>query len=295
MRCQSVVVVVAAVVTLVAVPGAAQEVAGGHLFPVVVNAQGVGNPPTTWQSDVTVHNPGDQALTVGLQFFPENQGNQFDPTFGTLRSLTLELGPHETETVTDIVGRLGLSGTKGLLFVTSEQQFFPGNPESAKILATSRTYNTGSSLGTYGQTVPANGMLRNYFASSSFVTGAFENARFRSNLGLVNPTQGGAITVHYRLRNAGGAVLAEGTRDVPAGSMGQWSFASLGVPSTTGPLTAELWLDPEDVTPDPCQTSQDGGEVTSFIGYVSKVDGNPDGTGDAEFILAVPTQLPRCD
>lgn len=287
--------VAALVVVSSVTPGIAQEVGGGHLFPVVVNAQGLGQPPTTWQSDVTVHNPGDQSVTVGMQLFPEGQPNQLDPAFFGPRSLTVEVAPHGTVTVTDVVGQLGLGGVKGMLFVTCEQSFFPANPEDARIVATSRTYNTGSTLGTYGQAVPANGMLRNYFGSPSYVTGGFEDSRYRSNLGIANPTQGGGITVHYRIRRSAGATVAEGTLDVPAGSMGQWSFASLGVSPTTGPLTVELWLDAADVTPDPCQVARDGGEVTSFIGYVSKVDGNPDGTGDAEFILAVPTEIARCD
>ncbi len=32
-----------------------------------------------------------------------------------------------------------------------------------------------------------------------------------------------------------------------------------------------------------------------FIAYVSKVDGNPDGTGDAEFIYAAPNDPYDCD
>jgi len=44
------------------------------------------------------------------------------------------------------------------------------------------------------------------------------------------------------------------------------------------------------VFPDPCATQF----PNMFIAYVSKVDGNPDGTGDAEFIYAAPTDPYRC-
>lgn len=57
-----------------------------------------------------------------------------------------------------------------------------------------------------------------------------------------------------------------------------------------GPLTVELWLDPASQTPDPCNVDF----PNMFVGYVSKVDGNPDGTGDGEFIYAAPTDELDC-
>jgi hypothetical protein len=85
-------------------------------------------------------------------------------------------------------------------------------------------------------------------------------------------------------------VIKSGSLDLPTLSMRQWSFSSLGIGNQTGPLTLELWLDPEDVWPDPCAELLTNG----FIAYVSKADGNPDGTGDAECIFAIPTQVPGC-
>ncbi len=281
-------------IVFVAGPVAAQKVGSSHLFPVVVHAQGLGDPPTMWQSDVTLHNVGEQSLTVALQLFPEGQANELDPSFSGQRSLQVSLAGHGTKTVEDVIGELGYTnGIKGVLLVTCDPDLVPGNPEGSAIVTTSRTYNTGSSLGTYGQTVPANENAINAYGTPSYATGARQDSRFRSNLGIVNLSQGGPVTVHYRVRDVSGAARAEGTKDIPPGSMGQWAFADLGVPNVTGPLTVELWLDAADVTPNPCGSSG-GSDANSFMGYVSKVDGNPQGTGDAEFILAVPSQSLSC-
>jgi hypothetical protein len=51
-----------------------------------------------------------------------------------------------------------------------------------------------------------------------------------------------------------------------------------------------LIADQADVLPDPCATQF----PNMFIAYVSKVDGNPQGTGDAEFIYAAPTEPYNC-
>jgi hypothetical protein len=73
--------------------------------------------------------------------------------------------------------------------------------------------------------------------------------------------------------------------------MRQWSFASLGVGKNNGPMTVDLWLDSASATPNPCDADMPNG----FMAYVSKVDGNPDGTGDGEFIYAVPGEIEFCD
>jgi len=51
----------------VAAPGAAQVVDETQIFPVVAHTEGAGDPPTSWRSDLTVHNVMDSELTVGVQ------------------------------------------------------------------------------------------------------------------------------------------------------------------------------------------------------------------------------------
>jgi hypothetical protein len=62
-----------------AVPVAGQQVSDSQLFPIVARTAGVG--ATHWVSDLTLFNPHDYSLTVGLQFFPADQPNAFSPPF----------------------------------------------------------------------------------------------------------------------------------------------------------------------------------------------------------------------
>mgnify|MGYP001812897641 CR=1 FL=1 len=118
-------------------------------------------------------------------------------------------------------------------------------------------------------------------------TGVRNDSLFRANLGIASLTLLAEVTVHYRVRDATGAILVEGMKAMPPSTVSQWSFSSLGVPTTEGPLTVELWLDPADVLPDACATLF----PNMFIAYVSKVD---NGTGDAEYIYAAPNDPYDC-
>ena len=121
--------------------------------------------------------------------------------------------------------------------------------EEGEILATTRTYNVGSPEGTYGQTIPWHWRVANSFATPTIVTGARNDSRFRSNLGIVNFSEE-AMTMRYRILNGAGAVVAEGSRDLEMFSVNQWSFKRLGVGKVNGPLTVEVWFD--SVTLPPC-------------------------------------------
>lgn len=267
-------------------PAGAQQIAHSQFLPVVARTAGAGG--TQWLSDLTVVNLTDSELIVGTQFLIADQTNVYDPTFPN--RFTLE--PRETRIIVDVINALYGYETdiKGSLLLTAGSAFIPGNPEDAKMLATTRTYNTGDPEGTFGQTVPALSLTINAAGTPSYVTGARNDSRFRSNLGIVSMAIFAEITVHYNVMDASGETVAEGSKTLLPSSMSQWSFSSLGVPKAPGPLTVELWLDPEDVYPDPCITSF----PNMFIAYVSKVDGNPNGTGDAEFIYAAPMDPYDC-
>jgi hypothetical protein len=277
-----------AFVILVAVSGSAmaQQLAHSQFIPVVARNPGVGG--TQWVTDVTVYNATDETLTVGTQFLPADQANVFNPSFPD--RFTLE--PRETKVFEDVLHSLFGYDTdlKGSLLFTVDSSLIAGNPDGATILAATRIYNTGDPAGTYGQTVPALSLTINASGTPSVVTGVRHDSRYRSNLGIASLTLISEITVHYRVRTQDGEVLREGSKDLQPSSMSQWSFQQLGVPITEGPLTVELWLDPSDVLPDPCATQF----PNMYIAYVSKVDGNPDGTGDAEFIYAAPTEPYDC-
>ena len=275
-----------ALVLVSAREGAGQFMGEFHPFPVVAHTAGAGNPPTFWRSDAVVYNPNDRPLTVGFKFLPEGQENSFDGTF----PMTRVVGANQTLLVEDLVDSMfGFTGNqKGALIVSCSPKSFPANPSGARIVATTRTYNTGSALGTFGQDIPSSLYHWNGSKASSIATGGRQDNRFRTNLGIVS-FSAKSIAVWYRIRNANGTVVVEGQKEIQSYSMGQWSLASLGVATQTGPLTAECWLDPDDVTPDPCSQPD---RINVFVGYLSKVDGNPDGTGDADHLYAVPTVFP---
>lgn len=268
-----------------ALPAAAQLPGPDQLVPVVAHTAGAGNPPTYWLSDVVIRNLEEVPVTVGAVYLPSDRSNTWDGTF----PVTLTLQPNETLLVEDVLGTwFGVSGNeKGFLFISASDEHFPENPAEARLLVTSRTYNTGDPRGTYGQTIAPNLFYWNGGSDLSQLTGIRHGGRYRSNLGVVNISFD-EITVHMIFYDEDGIPLASTSRAIPAGSMKQWSLSSLGVPQRDGPISADLWLDPADVTPDPCNADQ----VTYFVAYVSKVDGNPDGTGDAEFIYATPREFP---
>ncbi len=279
-------VLVSGAVMLVAIALAnAQERNDTFILPVVAHTTGAGNPPTRWVSDLVLHNLEDSSVTVGMVYFPFEHANDWDGTF----PVSIDLEARETRLVEDVLGTLfhETSNTKGLLYITGEKDYIPGNPDDVELLLSSRTYNTGSPGGTYGQTVPSNQFLWNGSSTPSYITGARNDQRFRSSLGIVNISLV-PITVHYKILDDTGTVLRESRVDLPAASGWQRLFSNLGIGKVSGPMTVELWLDPSDVIQDPCE----GNDVTYFWAYVSKVDGNPDGTGDAEFLPAVPTEMP---
>jgi hypothetical protein len=265
-------------VLVLAMPTSAQEVFNTQVFSVV--ARGAGLADTQWVTDLTLHNPTDATLFVGIQFFPADQDNLFDPTFPE----QLELAPHETKMYEDVLlNPLGYDeDIKGVLALICDPNYLLNNEEDATMLAVTRTYNTGGDEGTFGQTVPSlvGGGL-NVGWASSFITGARNDDEFRSNLGIAATSYIARVRVYYRIMDQDGEVLVEDSKRIKIASMNQWSFDSLGVGSVDGPLTVELWLDPDAMDEDPCEPDFPVG----FLAYVSKVD---NGTGDAEFLTAAP-------
>jgi len=280
----------------VVAPGAAQVVDETQIFPVVAHTEGAGDPPTSWRSDLTVHNVLYEQLTVGVMFLPFNRGN--DAEEGDMERLYLD--PKETLTIEDVIVNLfGIAeNTSGALLLMCDAETFPENSEEAAMLATTRTYTVGSALGTFGTAVPAvplSGRILNAGQSISLITGTRNDSDYRSNLGIVNISFSGlAITVHYRFLDMDGDEIATGSKDLLEYSGGQWSFRSLGVPRVIeGPLTVELWLDPNHIAGDPCELDED--DLNLFVAYATKVDGNPSGSGDGEFIYAASLEDVECD
>jgi len=279
-----------AILALVAaIPVSAQEIAHTQFFPILARTAGAGG--TQWVTDMTVHNHSDHDLVVGVQFLEADKANIFNPSFPD----RFPIGARETILFQDVLNELFGFETdiKGAMVVTADPQLVQGsgNPVGSEIIATTRTYNIGDPAGTFGQTVPATGQVINAAPTKSVVTGVINSTRFRSNLGAMNMTFIDDLRIKIRVLNAAGQeVIPVKEKTLKPASVSQWSLQSLGVPKTDGPLTIELWMHPDDVLADPCAANF----PTMFIAYVSKVDGNPDGTGDAEFIYAAPNDPYDC-
>jgi hypothetical protein len=269
-----------------AYPASAQEIAHTQLFPILARTAGAGG--TQWVTDMTVHNLSDNNVMVGVQFLEADKANVFNPSFPN----RFPLAPRQTLLVEDALNALFgfTTDIKGAVLVTVDPELISGNPAGSEILATTRTYNTGDPAGTFGQTVPALSWVINASGTTSVVTGVINSTRFRSNLGIMSLSLLASIKVHYRVLDGAGDVVTDGMKTMQPASVSQWSLQSLGVPKSNGPLTIELWMDPSDVLPDPCATNF----PNMFMAYVSKVDGNPNGTGDAEFIYAAPNDPYSC-
>jgi len=268
-----------------AVPAGAQEVSNTQAFPAAAHIAGV--PPSQWVSDVVVNNVNDYEIVVGFQFFPENQAHTF---FDLRFDHQITMAARETRLFEDVLATLlgYTEDIKGALFVTCEPEFLPssGNPEDSKIIATMRTYDVSSPEGTYGQTIPSTEWVDNFTENPSYLTGARNDDRFRSNLGIVNLSLV-ETTIHYRIMRSDATVVVQGSKTMGSLSTGQWSFERLGVGTVEGPLTVDLWFDPSSVSTDPC----DDDFPNSFLAYVSKVDGE---SQDGEFIYAAPGEFPPC-
>jgi hypothetical protein len=280
----------ASCILCVAFAAAGQEIEDVQFFPGV--ARLAGEPPSQWVSDVAVANLNEFDITVGLLFLRERRAHGVDD-ITIPPAYRFQLGPRETRVFEDVLRTVfGIdSDTKGGLLVTSSDELMgTSNGEDTRILATMRTYDVSSPVGTYGQTIPATNFVVNSSGWASFVTGARNDARFRSNLGLVNLSLE-QVTIGFQIRRSDGTVVAGGTRSLESLSLNQWTFARLGVGTVEGPLTVDLWLDSYDGR-DPCLDMFDGG--TAFMAYVSKVDSS---TQDAEFMYAAPTWLSEieCD
>jgi hypothetical protein len=281
-------IIVASLLLICVGPASAQHVAQTQVFPIVAHTEGAGQPPTQWATDLVINNLTIRDVVVGMQFFPMGQANEIDPSFPNRVTLAVR----ETVMYEDVLAsRFGFDqNITGMLVLTTDPLLMPGttNTMNDRIVASTRTYNVGSPQGTFGQTVPSNQDLVNLFSSQSFVTGARNDGRFRSNLGIANFSLE-SVTVHFRIMMGVAQILVEGTRNLEALTVGQWSFSQLGVGQNEGAMTVDLWLDPSDVTPNGCEHPW----PNMFMGYVSKVDGNPEGTGDAEFLYAAPSN--HCD
>jgi PKD repeat protein len=131
---------------------------GSLVLPAVGRAPGANG--TFWRSDVTLFNPGSEAMVVTLRFN------------GATRPFTV--AAKETLVLADVLSSFGATAGSGALFATWTA---PGGP-----VVTSRTYTSVEAGGTFGQSIDPIASL----GSSSYVPGLRNDSSFRSNAGFLN-------------------------------------------------------------------------------------------------------------
>ncbi len=265
-------VVVLVVAALAAASAAhAQVIASEQLIPVV--AKLTGGAGTKWQSDMAVYNLSSKTVQVGVQFFREAQNNAYTGVYP--KTITLAAG--ETKLVEDVLGTLfpGEGNTKGWLLM---QVLDDGSGDLGSIAVTSRTYNAANPSATYGQTVPSNFFDIFFGKGKAILPGVRYDARYRTNIGVVNigPSPAAVIVEIY---NGAGALVSTTTHTVESFSLRQWSLADLGAPNLANGR-AEVRIDPATAGFNPCDTGAGFFLTPILMTYASSVDNT---TGDAEF------------
>ncbi len=240
-------------VVLLAIPGpaGAQGIGPGGAVPAVANLPGLAG--SFWQSDVIVHNPGENQISIRLLLFPEIRAGA--PQFEPLTSDSMSVPALGQLTLSNVVQTVfGKINTKGALSVLSED----GSP----LVIGSRTYTFGADGGTFGQEVF--GIL---VSDRAWAAGVQNDGLYRTNVGIylpVAPPLGSTVDFEVIVRDPSGTEVGRGMLEFPAAGMQQKNVSFVG---------AEQLLDGsvEVVCSDP-----------SFFwyGYTSRIDQS---TGDAVY------------
>ncbi len=263
--------------TVVAVGAQAQFVAPLHLIPVVAKVGGVAG--SDWRSDLSISNLSTSATQVGVKFFREETANFWFP--GTFdHQVTLSAG--ETLLVEDVLGSwfADEGNTKGALLVAATDVFI--SEEGSPLAVNSRTYDGADPDATFGQAVTSS--LTNILVGPGRIvmTGARQDDRFRSNVGVLNlGLQASEVVV--TIYDNSGAVVNEQTNTVQPLSLSQWPLSALGVATLDGGGRVDVRLAESAIPDDPCQYEITLGlPVGIIMAYLSKAD---NATNDAEFVL----------
>ncbi len=217
-------------------------------IPAAANVSGVNG--AYYQTDVWVTNPSASGITFVVTYLPAGQDNSSRP------GSTLSLGPHSQVAIANVLNNLFQTTGAGALKLESDAFF----------LATSRTYNSAATAGTFGVGIAGRKLASSL--SRGIVLGLSNNASYRSNVAVMNP-QPVPVTVTFQLYRADGTSLGQGTQRLAPLDWFQAStiFGFLGVTSTEDNAYVTL-------------SSPDG----SFFGYASVVDQR---SGDGTVIEAV--------
>ncbi len=179
-------------------------------------ARAVGAADTYWVTDLAIANLTTDVAIFNLAYLVKNQENSSPLNLGRV------LQPGEQLLVNDVFDTLfELEAGNGALRITVS------NPD---VKITSRTYNAAGAAGTYGQFIPAQVAIS---ALQEGLVGVLmqlqENAGFRTNIGLLNPTPD-TVVAEVRLYYGNGSLAGVHTETLEPYEMVQRDrlFATVG-------------------------------------------------------------------
>lgn len=185
------------------------------LVSVAAQTSGVGG--TSWRTELNVFNAGAQGANVTFIFIPT--------AGGTAVTRNLFLSPRQSATYANaLLDLFGIPSGAGAMAIEASSA-----GASADLRVTSRTF-TGSSTGTYGQSVPD--VQSEALTKTLYVTGIAANAAFRTNVGIVNRSAE-PVAATFTLHNNNGSVVATKNVSLAANSFQQSPLATL-FPEITG-------------------------------------------------------------
>ena len=183
--------------------GPPRPVAGsavGELTIVPASAHVGGAEGTHWVTDLVLHNIGDVGTMAALYLLQPGAANTVAP------AVEVWVPAGQSVLLADVVLSLfGLDSTSGALLVAADEPV---------LQVSSRTYNLVSS-GTFGQYIPGWPLaMASTDADTPTLIQLTENARYRTNIGFVNPTAG-RLDVVVEASRADGTSLGSRPYSVP--------------------------------------------------------------------------------
>jgi hypothetical protein len=227
--------------------------------PVASHTSGLNG--SEWRSDVWLLNPGASAADVELEFHGA----------GGIMSSTASVPAGAQLTLADVVGQLGGTGS-GALEVLSDQPVKVASRTYDQFQPDASCFPGGTEGQDYPRLDPVNGLQGGQIA---FLPGLAENARFRSNIGLVN-TGFDVATVAVELYDGLGSRLTQ--YSVPLAS-GEWSQAVQPFRTPSGPAAVDNGYAKITV--------QSGAGVFAFASLIDNLTNDPTtvmGTSSGDFV-----------
>jgi PKD repeat protein len=223
-------------------------------------AAAAGQNATRWGTTLFLVNPFPTAMSLRLVYTPLGGD-------GPLNQIVkrIDLPAHGSLIKNDLVGTLfGVTNSSGVVAIS---RYYQDDPAEYPYVS-ARTYNDAAT-GTYGQTIPAVDTTSAIGAASEdkkiYIPGLAKSSKIRTNVGLYNQSAGSRGSVHLKLTDDLGNVLATKDDGLDAGEAKQINdfFAYMGV---EGPINDATLI----------VTSNDGkGGVAAYASVVDNKTGDP--------------------